>query len=84
MKKTLFPMCALCLVLSGAVQALAQTPAPGAPPKVLTIFREEVKVGKGAAHEKFETNFVRASAKAKWPTFSAPASIRSTHAPCRC
>ncbi|MBI3670743.1 MAG: hypothetical protein HY237_13295 [Acidobacteria bacterium] len=68
MKKTLFLTCALCLFLSGAVQALAQTPAPGAPPKVLTIFREEVKVGKGAVHEKFETNFVKASAKAKWPT----------------
>jgi hypothetical protein len=68
MKRTLFLMCALCLALAGAAQTLAQTPAPGGPPKVLTIFREEVKVGKGAVHEKFETNFVKASAKAKWPT----------------
>ena len=71
MKKTLFLMCAVGLVLSGAAQALAQTPAamPPGPPKVLQIFREEVKVGKGAAHEKFETGFVRAFAKAKWPTY---------------
>jgi len=70
MKKTLFLAVAVCLVLSCVSLAGAQTssPAPGTPPKVITIFREEVKVGKGAAHEKFETNFVRASARAKWPT----------------
>ncbi len=70
MKKTLFLAVAVCLVLSCVPLAGAQTssPAPGTPPKVITIGREEVKVGKGAAHEKFETNFVRASARAKWPT----------------
>lgn len=71
MKRMLFVWLLLGVSLSGAAEALAQSSEksanPGAPPKVLTIFREEVKVGKGAAHEKFESNFVRASMRAKWP-----------------
>ncbi len=51
-----------------AAQPQASASMPGHPPKVLTIFREEVKVGKGPAHEKFEAGFVQASRKAKWPT----------------
>jgi hypothetical protein len=46
----------------------AENAAPGAPPKVLQIFREEVKVGKNAAHVKLEKGFVAAMAKANWPT----------------
>jgi len=39
------------------------------PPKVLTVFREFVKPGKGGApHEKTESAFVQASVRAKWPT----------------
>jgi hypothetical protein len=38
------------------------------PPKVLQIIREEVKTGKGAPHAKFESNYVAAFRKAKWPT----------------
>jgi len=39
------------------------------PPKVLTITREFIKPGKaGAIHDKSESNFVSAMAKAKWPT----------------
>jgi hypothetical protein len=39
-----------------------------APPKVLLITREYVKPGKnGEAHEKAESAFVQAMAKAKWP-----------------
>src|SRR5262245_1955743 len=39
-----------------------------APPKVLLIQREYVKPGKtGELHEKAETAFVQAMAKAKWP-----------------
>jgi hypothetical protein len=71
MKKYLPAFFAISLFLAGAAQALAQaTPAtPGGPAKVLQIFREEVKVGKGAAHEKFEAgSFVQAFAKADWPT----------------
>lgn len=37
------------------------------PPKVLVIAREVVKTGKAAAHEKWETGWPRAFAKAKWP-----------------
>jgi len=42
MKKTLFLLCALGLILSGATAALAQAqaPAPMGPPKVLQIIRE--------------------------------------------
>ena len=39
------------------------------PPKVLFIFREFVKPGKtGTTHEKSESAFVQAMARAKWPT----------------
>ena len=46
----------------------AESPAPAGPPKVLQIFREEVKTGKGAAHVKVEKEFVAAFARANWPT----------------
>jgi hypothetical protein len=46
----------------------AEGPGPGGPPKVLQIYREEVKVGKGPAHVKVEKSFVAAMAKANWPT----------------
>jgi hypothetical protein len=46
----------------------AETPVPPGPPKVLQIYREEVKIGKAAAHVKFEKGFVAASARANWPT----------------
>ncbi len=70
MKKTLFLLCAVGLVLSGATAALAQASAPArmGPPKVVQIIREEVKVGKGLAHEKNEAGYPRAFKKAKWPT----------------
>ena len=70
MKRYLPLMCVLSLVLGSAVAALAQsaTPAPGGPPKVVQIYREEVKPGKVAAHEKVEAGWPRAFAKAKWPT----------------
>ena len=39
------------------------------PPKVLTVTREFVKPGKGGAiHDKAESAFVQAFARAKWPT----------------
>ena len=70
MRKCFFLLFVISLLLAGATQALAQasTPAVGGPPPVIQIFREEVKYGKGTAHEKFETGFVRAFAKANWPT----------------
>jgi hypothetical protein len=48
--------------------AVAQTPSAMQPPKVLQIYREEVKVGRTAAHAKIEAAWVRAYAQAKWPT----------------
>ncbi len=49
--------------------ALAQTPAPQAPPKVLQIFREEVKPYMAAAHEQVEAQWPKALAKAKSPYY---------------
>ena len=68
MKKTLLLFCVISLLGWGAAQALAQTQAPSGPPKVLQIFREEVKPGRGAAHEKVEAGWPKAFANAKWPT----------------
>ena len=50
--------------------AMAQEgPATTPPPKVMQIIREFVKPGKGgAAHERAESAFVQAFARAKWPT----------------
>lgn len=67
MKKTLLFWFAICLFVSTGLEARAQA---GPPPKVLSIFREEIKAGRGAAHEKLETGYVRALQKAKWPVYS--------------
>lgn len=40
---------------------------PSAPPAVLRIFHEDIKEGKGAAHEKTEAAFMQAAAKANYP-----------------
>jgi hypothetical protein len=46
-----------------------ESPATTPPPKVMQIIREFVKPGKGgAAHERGESAFVQAFARAKWPT----------------
>jgi len=56
----------LFIVLGGLSLAAAQEQGP---PKVLTIIREFVKPGKaGMVHEKTESAFVQAFARAKWPT----------------
>ncbi len=56
-----------CLLVGGVGIALAQETTP--PPKVLTVYREFVKPGKGGAlHEKAESAFVQAMTRAKWPT----------------
>lgn len=67
MKKTLLLMFAICLFVSTAVEARAQASPP---PKVLSIFREDIKAGRGSAHVKLETGYVRALQKAKWPVYS--------------
>jgi len=59
------------LLSAGLTMATAQD-APEAttpPPKILVIDREFLKPGKGGAvHEKSESAFVQALARAKWPT----------------
>ena len=65
MRRTLLTVLAVVLLLSVAWPAMAQE---GAPPNVIQIYREEVKPGKGAAHEKVEAGWPRAFAKAKSPT----------------
>jgi len=62
--------CAFCAsVLFVTVFQAAAQEAP-ALPKVLRIFREEVKQGKGAAHEKSEAAFVKMFGKYKYPAFA--------------
>jgi hypothetical protein len=58
-------LCASVFIVTG-FQAVAQD-AP-ALPKVLRIFREEIKQGKDVAHEKTEANFAKLAAKHKFPT----------------
>ncbi|HSB35863.1 MAG TPA: hypothetical protein VLH41_03250 [Thermoanaerobaculia bacterium] len=66
MKKTMGLIGTACLLVSAIPRAAAEEPPP--PPKILQIFREEVKPGKAAAHEKVEAGWPRAFAKANWPT----------------
>ena len=69
--KSLKWLCAAALALAAVSSVVAQEQSSGAmsPPKVLTIIREFVKPGKtGAMHDKSETAFVQAMARAKSPT----------------
>jgi hypothetical protein len=66
-RHSLLLICFLILLLPAI--AVAQT-GPSAPPKVLSIFREDIKPGRGAAHEKLEAGYVRALEKANHPTYS--------------
>lgn len=43
---------------------------PSDPPKVLHIFREDIKEGRGGAHEKSEFKFAQMLAKNKYPNYS--------------
>ncbi len=65
--KTLGLMLGTC-VLAGCAIASAQEASMG-PPKVLAVTREWTKPGhNGTPHEKTESAFVQAMARAKWPT----------------
>lgn len=66
-KVTGIPVIAVSL-LSCSFSVLAQTAPAGGPPKVLQIYREEVKPGRASAHEAVETGWPRAFARANWPT----------------
>ena len=63
----LAPVALLCLATSPS-PTVAQEASSQSPPKVLQIFVESVKPGKGAAHEKVEIGWPQAFRKAKWPT----------------
>jgi hypothetical protein len=61
----------LALLAGCAVTAAAQPGSEGVmpPPKVLVVFREFMKPGKGGSpHQKTESAFVQAFTAAKWPT----------------
>lgn len=63
MKKPL--ILAVAALAASAVATLAQTPAaPGSPAKMIRIFREQLKPGKAAAHERFEAGYVQAFSRA--------------------
>ena len=68
MKKAYVFLFAIGVLAALAPQVTAQNPQ--GPPPVLTIFREDVKAGRGAAHEKLEAGYVAALRKAKWNTYS--------------
>jgi hypothetical protein len=53
------------LILLAVLPLHAQQPS--GPPAVLRIFREDVKEGKGPAHEKTEAAFMQTAAKEKYP-----------------
>jgi hypothetical protein len=56
----------LCLASPPAVAVAQETGAGHPPPKILQIYIESVKPGKGGAHEKIEVGWPAAFAKAKW------------------
>lgn len=70
MKKTIRLLAGSCLLLGTATFVMAQeADSTMSPPKVLIIQREFVKPGKtGEIHQKSESAFVNAFARAKWPT----------------
>jgi hypothetical protein len=67
MRKSVLWVCmaALCLTLL-SVPALAQNNSMQGPPKVLSIYREEVKPGKDLAHNQHEIAWTQALKKAKY------------------
>src|ERR1700693_2302328 len=57
---------AIALAFSGFSRLMAQQP-----PKMIRIFREEIKQGKDAAHEKVEAAYVRAFSKVNYVNYFA-------------
>ena len=70
MKRTAFRVLAASLAYAGASFILAQEPA-----KILRILREDIKSGKGAAHEKVEMGYVRAFSRSQYPNYLALESV---------
>ena len=71
MKRTFVPVLATGLVLCGGL--LAQEPS-----HLMRIFREDIKSGKGSAHEKVESAYVRAFSKAGYPSYLAWEQVSGT------
>jgi hypothetical protein len=71
LSKSLLP---LALLAIAPVALSAQTPAPS-PNAILAVFRETVKVGKGAAHDAHEDAWARAVGAAKADPFIAMSSL---------
>src|SRR5947199_3737310 len=71
MKKMMSGLLVATFLCAVVAVAAAQEKSDGVmpPPKVLVVFREFLKPGKGGAlHEKAESAFVQAFTRAKWPT----------------
>src|ERR1035441_6710293 len=77
MKRPAVHVVAAGLLLSGAslIQAQAQSQQP---PHLMRIFREDIKSGKGAAHEKVESAYVRAFSKSGYPSYLALENMTGT------
>jgi hypothetical protein len=61
--KKFYAYLALCLSILFVSVAVAQDLAPTPPPKMIQIYREEMKSGKAGAHQRTEAAFVRTAAK---------------------
>jgi hypothetical protein len=72
----------ICLTSAIAVMAFTTSPTfaqdPTGPPPLLRIIREDIKPGRGAAHERIETGYVRAFSKSKYPNYIAMTSVTGT------
>ena len=75
MKRTAVHVVAAGLLLSGASLIHAQAQQP---PHLMRIFREDIKSGKGAAHEKVESAYVRAFSKSGYPSYLALENMTGT------
>jgi hypothetical protein len=54
------------LLISGASLMQAQSPEPS---RILRIFREDIKSGKGSAHERVESAYARAFSRSGYPAY---------------
>jgi hypothetical protein len=72
MKPNILSAISIGLVCSASSLVLAQ---PTEPPKLIRIIREDIKSGKGAAHEKTEMAYVRAFSKTKYANYLAMESL---------
>jgi hypothetical protein len=63
MNKRLVLSIMVCLILFGQCLIIAQTSGAAAPPKVLWIYREDVKVARGVVHDRVEHSFAQLWAK---------------------